>query len=192
MTKKPIKIGFDLDGVILYNPIRIVRPILSFFRKTVIKKEKKIFYIPETRIEKMFWFLLHKTSFTPAKGYKKLQFLVSKKRIQAYLITGRYSALESDFISWTKKLNAKSTFVKFVYNIKNKQPHEFKKLMIAKYNLDVFVDDNWDIVNLLSKNKKQGLKILWITNLLDQFISYKYKFYNLDQVLDFIEKKYNL
>ncbi|MEX1052412.1 MAG: hypothetical protein WEC80_01030 [Patescibacteria group bacterium] len=187
--KKELKVGFDLDGVILYNPARVARPILALFRKLFIHKPKSHFYIPQSSVEKLFWFLLHKTSFKPAYGYKRLINLVKNKKIKAYLITGRYSSLKSDFIDWTDKLDAKSVFTKVLYNKNNKQPHKFKEDMIKKYNLDVFVDDNWDIVQLLSEKKRKALTILWITNFLDQTILFPNKFRSLNQVIDYLEKK---
>jgi|SRR3990167_5737208 len=187
MKKTPLKVGFDLDGVILYNPIRIARPIFSFFRHTILNKPKKKFYIPKNNLGKVIWFLIHKSSFMPANGYKRLKKLVKNKKIQAYLITGRYSALKSDFDAWKNKLNTKSIFKMTLYNKNNLQPHEFKNQMIKKYKLDYFIEDNFDIINLLSKN--DDLKILWITNLFDRFINYEYKFTSLNKTLDYLEKE---
>jgi len=192
MKKKPLKVGFDLDGVILYNPARVARPILSLFRKLLIHKPKKHFYIPKSKPEELFWYLLHKTSIMPAKGYKRLKKLIQDKKIKAYLITGRYNALKSDFEEWTDKIDAKSNFTASLYNKKNKQPHMFKKEMIEKLDLDIFVEDNWDIIKLLSENKRKSLSILWITNFLDKLIPYPQKFSSLDEVVDYLEKRLKL
>ena len=76
-----------------------------------------------------------------------------------------------------------------LYNKNNLQPHEFKSQMIKKYQLDYFIEDNWDIINLLSENKNNSLKILWITNSLDRFIPYKYKFTSLNKIIDYLEEE---
>jgi len=58
--------------------------------------------------------------------------------------------------------------------------------MIKKLDLDVFVEDNWDIVHYLdSKFKIQHLKhkVLWIYNILDKKIHYPYKYSSLKQAV---------
>jgi cytochrome c len=60
--------------------------------------------------------------------------------------------------------------------------------MIKKLNLDIFVEDNWDIAKYL-KNQNSKLKtgkktkIFWIYNLLDRNIKYRYKFSSLKEVI---------
>jgi hypothetical protein len=58
--------------------------------------------------------------------------------------------------------------------------------MIKKLNLDIFVEDNWDIVKYLKNIKKT--KIFWIYNLLDKKIKYQYKFKSLKEVVSFLKK----
>ena len=98
--------------------------------------------------------------------------------------------LQSDFEDWTDRLNAKSVFTEVLYNKNNKQPHEFKKQVIEKLNLDIFVEDNWDIIKLLTQKKRNSLTILWITNFLDRVIPYQNKFSSLNQIMDFLEKRF--
>lgn len=188
---KILKVGFDLDGVILYNPARNVRPILAYLRKKFIKKEKEHFYIPATIPAKTFWWLVHKSSIMPARGLKELKRLTKKKKIHAYLITARYDSLRRDFDRWMNRIDAKNIFVKFFHNDANLQPHEFKRRMIEKLDLDYFVEDNWDIIRLINKDskKKMRTKMLWITNLLDRNIGYKYKFKNFREAIRHIQKK---
>lgn len=188
--KKSLKVGFDLDGVILYNPARIARAPLAFIWTQVFKKEKREFYIPKSKPEELFWYLLHKTSLFPARGYNKLKELVEEGKIEAYLITGRYHALESDFDEWIEKLDAKKYFAQAVYNDHNEQPHVFKKRMIEKFNLDIFVEDNWDIIRLLNNKKERSFKIFWLSNLLDRFIPYPYKFFSFREVVDYLSNSF--
>jgi hypothetical protein len=60
--------------------------------------------------------------------------------------------------------------------------------MIKKLNLDIFVEDNWDIVNYFKSQmsnlkSKKKVKIFWIYNLLDRKIKYRYKFSSLKEVI---------
>lgn len=184
---KLLKVGFDLDGVILYNPIRLVRPIaksLKSLKSFFLKQEKDLFYFPKTKIEQFFFRLLHKTSFMPDLALKDIKKLVMAKKIKAYIITGRYSFLKKDYEIWLKKIKAKTIFTKCYQNNNDLQPNEFKEIMIKKLNLDVYVEDNWDIIEKL--NHHTTAKIFWITNILDQYIPYSYKFANLKKVLKFL------
>jgi hypothetical protein len=97
MTNKKLRVGFDLDGVLLYNPARIARPIIVFFKKIFFKKEVNIFHYPKTKIQKLIWLMFHKVVFGPALGYVQLKHLLKTKKMKAYIITGRNESLENDF-----------------------------------------------------------------------------------------------
>jgi len=182
---KILKVGFDMDGVILYNPIRFVRPIAKLLKplKSLIFQQKtESFYFPKSPIEKFLFDLLHKTSFMADPALKDIERLVKERKIEAYIITGRYSFLKKDYDSWLKSINKNKTFKGCYQNIGDSQPNEFKQKMIKKLNLDIYVEDNWDIVQKL-RIKNSKLRIYWITNILDKNISYKYKFDNLREAL---------
>jgi hypothetical protein len=187
MAKRKLRIGFDLDGVILYNPVRTLRPIAQLFRflKPALFHEKaESFYFPHSKLEQYIWRHLHKTSFKIADGYEEIKKLVKKGRIDAYLITGRYSFLKPDFDYWVKKLNDKSVFKGCFYNKTNLQPNVFKRTMIKKLELDYFVEDNWGVIQRLNGSLK-SVKVLWLSNILDRNIKYKYKFFSLKEIVDF-------
>jgi hypothetical protein len=83
-------------------------------------------------------------------------------------------------------MNAKNYFKSTFYNQDNLQPHVFKEKMINKLQLDYFFEDNWDIVKHL--NKKTKAKIFWISNPLDSAISYNFKFYTLQDAVNYLKK----
>lgn len=176
--KKQLRVGFDLDGVLLYNPIRITRPIISVIKKLFFKKKGLRFYSPQTTWEKKLWQLFHKSSIFVAPGLDEIKILIKENKIKAYIITARYSFLKNDLDQWLKKMKVNRYFSGIYYNQKDEQPHLFKERTIKKLNLDIFVEDNWDIVNCL-KNKKLKLKIYWIYNIFDRNYSYSDKFPNL-------------
>ncbi len=182
MKKQPLRVGFDFDGVLLYNPARIARPIIVHLKKLFIPSEQNKFHLPKTRLQKFIWFLLHKTSFIVAPGYDEIKNLAKTNKIKAYIISARYESLKTDFNVWIKKIDAADYFSGIYYNNTDEQPHLFKEKMIKKLDLDIFVEDNWDIVSHLSK--KTSVKIFWIYNLLDRNIKYKYKFPCLKQVVE--------
>lgn len=185
---KKLRIGFDLDGVILYNPIRTFRPLASFFRflKPYLFHEKsESFYFPNSRLEKFVWRQLHKTSFCIADGFDEMSKLAKKGVFEAYLVTSRYDFLKKDFEYWVRKLNAKSIFKQCYYNKTNMQPNAFKQHMIEKLQLDYFVEDNWGVIQKLNGSIKR-VKVLWISNFLDRNIEYQYKFFSLKEVAEYL------
>ena len=187
--KKVLKVGFDLDGVILYNPIRFIRPIaklLKPFKSFFLKQNLDSFYFPKSRFEQYLFRLLHKTSFKPDSAISVIKQLVMDKKIKAYVVTGRYSFLKLDCENWLKKINAKNIFEQCYQNTDDLQPNEFKKKMIKKLDLDIYIEDNWDIIEKLKTCPEQSrrIKIYWITNILDKNIPYQYKFKNLKSALE--------
>jgi hypothetical protein len=188
MKKQCLRVGFDLDGVLLYNPARIFRPMIVFIKKYLLKRDLNKFYYPKSRFEQLLWFFLHKSSVWPAPGITELKKVVKEKKIKAYIISARYESLEKDFEKWIKIIDPEKQFSGYFYNDKNEQPYLFKEKMIKKLKLDIFVEDNWDIVkklNLKLKNKKS--KVYWIYNIFDKRIKYQYKFPTLIKIVEKIK-----
>jgi len=189
MKKTPIKIGFDLDGVILYNPARIFRPI-TIAVKTILRHKsltKTTFYYPKSVLEKILWNIVHLSSLYIADGFYEIHKLSKEKQIQAYIITSRYDCLKNDFEQWMKKMNAEDIFIGTYHNKNNLQPHIFKAQKIKELDLDFFVEDNWDIVQYINKNTHA--KCLWISNAFDKSISYNEKFMSLKETMKYIKKE---
>lgn len=179
MKKQCIRVGFDLDGVILYNPARIVRPVIVLFKKIFFKKESGKFHLPQTELDRLIWSLMHKSSIFIAPGLNEIESLVRTGKIETYIVSARYEFLKKDFDRWVKKIDQRKIFSGFYFNTDNEQPYEFKEKMIKKLQLDVFVEDNWDIVRTLATNLYSQTKIYWIYNFLDLRIPYLYKFPDL-------------
>lgn len=186
---KTLKVGFDLDGVILYNPIRVFRPLAKKLLKPlkvfILHQKKDSFYLPSSAIEKLIWKFIHLSSFKVNLGYENLKRLSKNKNIELYLITGRYSFLENDYKKWLIKIEADKVFSNCYLNREDIQPNLFKENMIKKLKLDVYVEDNYDIIEKL--NNHTGAKILWLTNLLDRKIPYNFKFDSLKEVSQYLK-----
>ena len=190
MASKKLRIGFDFDGVIAYNPLRILRAPVMFVRRAFTKKNDLDFPVPKNKPFKLLWALAHETSFYPSYGLAELKKLMKEGKIEAYLVTGRYSFLESSLHKWLKKHGLDGLFTGIYLNKRNQQPHKFKEEMIDKLKLDMFVEDNWDIVNYLSTQaRKSGKKldVHWIYNLLDRSKPYEKKHPYLKKFLDHIK-----
>jgi len=187
MKKQPLRVGFDLDGDLLYNPIRIARPIVSFVKIFFLKKKRLRFYYPKTRLEKELWRLVHKSSIYLAPGIDDIRHLVKEKKIVAYIVTARYSFLGKELMDWVKKQKLDLVFSEIHFNKNDEQPHEFKEKMINTLKLDLFVEDNFDIVKHTKKKTKAS--IVWIYNIFDRGIQYPYKFPYLKKAVEHIKRE---
>lgn len=188
MTQEKIKIGFDMDGVILFNPSRIFRGLISKSKKAhLIPRQELEFYHPNSPLEDLLWLLIHKSSFKLAAGFKQLEKLASDNRLELYVVSARFACLSSDTKRWLKVINRNKIFKKLYFNDQDEQPHLFKERMVKELKLDYFVEDNWDVVSYLAKNQKRT-QIWWLSNFLDREIDYPHKFFSFQTVTEKIAK----
>lgn len=190
---KKIRVGFDFDGVVAYNPFRVVRAIISFIKKDLLGIKKINFWYPKHRWQQIFWIILHESSIFPAIGVDLLKTLVAEEKIEAHLVTARYSFLDDHLTNWLKKYKLTYLFKTITLNKKDEQPHIFKAKMIKKQKLDFFIEDNLDIVRYLSQkppttHHSPSTKIYWIYNILDRFVEYPHKFPYLEKALEHLIK----
>lgn len=180
----PLKIGFDMDGVLLYNPARIIRPFMASIKRIFLKKKGLHFYYPKTVPEKLFWRFAHKSSIYNAPGLNEIEGLVKSGKIEAYLITARYNFLGKSVENWVKKNKLERVFKGVYYNTQDEQPHEFKECMVKKLKLDIYVEDNFDIVNHLKATTPA--EVIWIYNIFDRGAAFPHKFPHLKQAIEHI------
>lgn len=190
--RNKIKVGLDFDGVVAYNPFRIIRSPVAFIKRNILRVRKLQFWYPKHKWEQIFWIILHESSVFPAKGVDLLANLVKNGVVEAHLMTARYSFLDDHLYNWLDKYNLRSLFKTVNLNKNDEQPHLFKEKIIRKYKLDYYIEDNWDIVKYLSQlrttNQELRTKIYWIYNILDRFVEYPYKFPYLEKALEEIIK----
>lgn len=187
MKQKTIRIGFDLDGVILYNPSRIFRNLISRTKKAHLFPRKELeFYHPSSSLENFLWLLVHKSSFKLAGGFNDLEKLAMQNKVEAYVVSARFACLKSDTDKWRSIINKNNTFKGIYFNDQDEKPHLFKQKMIEKLNLDYFVEDNWDVASYLANNQKK-VQVWWLSNLLDKNIVYPHKFLYFREIVEKIK-----
>ncbi len=186
MAKQPLKVGFDLDGVLLYNPARIVRMPVAIFKRIFFRRKKLRFYFPKNPLEQLVWRMFHWSSLFVAPGFEEIRHLVEKGKIEAHLVTARYSFLESDLRRWLKRMDVDHVFKSIHFNQKDEQPHLYKERLVKDLDLDIFIEDNFDIVSHLTKKTKAN--VYWIYNIFDRLISHPYKFPHLKPAIERIKK----
>lgn len=187
MKKRIIRIGLDFDGVLAYNPFRIIRAPISFFKRRLLSVRKLNFYHPESSFEKIIWIILHESSVFPSRGAVNLKKLANTDNFELHLITARYSFLADNLHRWLKRHKFRNLFTTINLNKNDEQPHLFKEKMVRKYSLDYYIEDNLDIVLHLEKNTEA--KIYWIYNIFDKRHIYPYKYPYLGKALENIVQR---
>jgi len=176
---KPLRIGFDLDGVLLYNPLRIGRMPVTYIKRKFFNERKTHFHIPHGKIEEGIWSILHLSSMFLVDGLSPIDTLIKQNKVEAYVVTARYNFLQPNTRFWFNRLRKKHNFKDLIANTDDQQPHLYKEKILNRLKLDIFVEDNWDIVDYL--HPKVSTKIFWIYNIVDRNISYPTKFPSLKQ-----------
>ena len=152
---KKIRIGFDLDGVIVNNPPLVSKRMIEKLTKS---DEKDLHYkFPNSKIEQLIRKLSHFYLLRPPlkENLRLIKELGKKEGYELFLITSRYSFLEKETYNWIKKRGLDGTFSKYIINMRDEQPHLFKKRVLQKLNLDYYFEDDPSIVNLLRKEIKE-------------------------------------
>ena len=185
--KKKIRVGFDFDGVIAYNPFRLVRAPLAYFKRNILGIKKLQFWYPKAHWQKIFWIILHESSIFPARGINLFRELAGEEIIEAHLVTARYSFLDDHLHRWLRKHEIRNLFKTINLNKEDEQPHKFKEKILKKYDLHYFIEDNLDIVTYL--HERVETKIYWIYNIFDRKHPHPYKFPYLEHALREIVKK---
>lgn len=190
MAKK-LRVGFDFDGVLVYNPLRVARHPITLFKRTVLHQKKTKFTIPKNRWQKIIWAILHETSIFPSPGFSLARQLIENDAIEAYLISGRFAYLEKSLLSWLNRHGVADKFKSIHINRHDEQPHLFKEKTIKDLDLDVFIEDNFDIVEHLSKNRSKT-RVYWVYNILDRLQIYPHKHPHLRAVLEAVIAEFSI
>lgn len=180
------QVGIDFDGVLAYNPFRIIRAPVTFVKEQLLQRKETAFFVPKTSVEKFAWKVLHESSVLPANGVDLLRRMVNEQQIEAHLVTARYSFLQDQLYVWLRKHDLEKLFSSITINKLDEQPHIYKSKIIKQQKFDYFIEDNLDIVKHVSDHK--ATQTLWIYNLLDRHQPYTHKYPHLKHALEHIAK----
>ena len=89
--------------------------------------------------------------------------------------------MEKNLNDWLDKYQVRKIFKSVNINRAKEQPHMFKEKVIKKLGLDIYIEDNLDVVEYLGGKMKT--KVGWIYNIFDKNHEYKYKYANLEEAL---------
>lgn len=184
-----MQIGFDLDGIFVNTPPLVPIQIIDWLYKKHCQKSLS-YSIPKLPISKLIRQTTHISPLRPPikKNIKILSQILLNPNLKLYLISGRYKFLEKLTFKLLHKYNLITPFSKIYLNIDDEQPHLFKEKILKKLDLDLFVDDDLDLLKYLQKSGIKT-KLIWYNknhqnNSHDGIIAIS----NLSEIIKFIPK----
>jgi hypothetical protein len=160
-SKKKIRIGFDLDGVIIGKPPLVPKFVME---KLVRKRDHGLSYrYPKTELERWIRWLSHYPAFRPPirKNIKLIHELYESREYKLFVVSSRYSFLKERTDEWFEFYGLKGLFEQIYINTSDMQPHLYKEKMIKKLKLNVFIDDDRPLLEYL-KNQLKGVDLVFV------------------------------
>lgn len=166
-----MKIGFDLDRIFIDFPPFVPPQIINWLYKRSLREifslkdhcQKDLAYIiPKSPVSKLVRRISHVSPLRPPikKNIKILSQILLNPTLNLYLISSRYQFLEKLTYKLLHKYDLMTPFAKIFLNTSNEQPHLFKEKILKKLNLDLFIDDDLDLLRYL-QTKNLKTKLLW-------------------------------
>jgi uncharacterized HAD superfamily protein len=158
--RKKIKIGFDLDGVLIDKPPLIPKMVLESL--VLLKVKNKLVYrYPELKFERWIRQLSHHYLFrSPLQENVEIIYKLAKnKKNKIFVVSGRYRFLQERTQQWLSVNKLSKVFEKIYINKKNEQPHLFKERLIKELKIEIFIDDDKFLVKYL-RSKLPRVKVI--------------------------------
>jgi len=157
-----IRIGFDLDGVIIGKPPFVP----EFLMELLVRSHNNInisYRYPTNQFERFIRWLSHHPVFRPPinKNIKLIHQLYKSNSYELYVVSSRYSFLDKRTDQWFMFYKLNGLFKDIHINLKDEQPHVYKEKMIKKLKLNVFIDDDLLLLNYL-KGRLKNVDLLYM------------------------------
>lgn len=161
--KKELNIGFDLDKIFINTPPFVPEKIIEWFYKG--KPNGVLKYRIPGRAEQLLRLLIHYPIFRrPIKeNIEFMKKITSENTHTYYLISSRFGFLKKTTEKLVHKYGIDKIFKSLHFNFSNQQPHIFKNEVIQKLNIDLYVDDDLQLLEYLS-DKNPKTKFFWLNN----------------------------
>lgn len=150
-----MNIGFDLDRIFINLPPFVPEKIIDLFYKGKTKNELN--YRLPTRLEQIIRIFSHHHFFRSpiTKNMTLIKNLSLANKNKYYLVSSRFSFLKEKTTDLINRYNLDKMFNAMYFNYENRQPHHFKDEILKKLNLDIYVDDDLQLLEYLTdKNPK--------------------------------------
>lgn len=157
-----MKIGFDLDRIFINYPPLIPSGLIDWFYRDHSKSSLS-YSIPKSPLSQLIRTLSHLSPFRPTIK-ENIRFVHHLSQNlpphHLFLISSRYKFLEKLTYELLQKCKLSPLFQAIYLNTQNEQPHLFKESVIKKLQIDLYIDDDLELLKYLKKHCPQT-KFLW-------------------------------
>lgn len=171
--QKRIRIGFDLDGVVIDKPFFVPQILLE--RLVRKKTDHQLLYrYPQSSIERQIRIASHHPVLRPpiTKNINLIKELFRSKKYILFVVSSRYSFLEKRTKEWFRYYKMKKFFKEIYINLDDEQSHLYKEKMVKKLKLNVFIDDDKPLLKYL-KSKINNVEFVYVSDQHEHFNGYK-------------------
>lgn len=156
-----MNIGFDLDKIFIDYPFFIPDFVIDRLYKK--KSNGTLYYRIPKKPEQLLRLFMHQPIFRqPIKeNIAFVKKISSENTHNYYLISGRFGFLKQRTNELIQKHGLNKIFKDLFFNFKNSQTHLFKNKIIKKLKLDRYVDDDFALLDYLSKSNPK-IKFFWL------------------------------
>lgn len=157
-----MNIAFDLDKIFINYPPLIPAKLIDWLYRNHCSNQLS-YRIPNRKLEQFVRQLTHFQSFRPAIK-KNIEYINNFPRNphhhNLYLISSRYNFLEKQTVKLLQKYRLDQLFTKVLLNTNNEQPHLFKENKIKNLKIDLYIDDDLDLLKYLKQHCPQT-QLIW-------------------------------
>jgi hypothetical protein len=156
-----MNVGFDLDKIFINTPPVVPGEVIEWFYKE--KTSRKLRYRTPSRAEQIIRIISHYPIFRLPirKNIDYIKNLNVNNKNKYFLISSRFNFLKTRTDKLIKRFEFDKIFNGMYFNYSNLQPHEFKSKMIKKLNIDMFVDDDLQLLEYLT-GQNVKTKFFWL------------------------------
>lgn len=156
-----MNVGFDLDKIFINFPPFVPTKIIEWLYKG--KPNASLKYRIPGRAEQIIRTFSHYPIFRPpiTKNMNYVKNLALTNTNKYYLISSRFGFLEKRTAVIIKHYRLDKLFNGMYFNYSNEQPHEFKNEIVKKLNLDMYVDDDLQLLEYLV-NENPKTRFFWL------------------------------
>lgn len=165
-----MNVGFDLDKIFINYPPFVPVKIIEWFYKG--KPNGSLKYRIPGRAEQLLRLLMHYPLFRMPieENIEFMKKIASENMHTYYLISSRFGFLKKTTEKLVHKYGIDKIFKSLHFNFSNSQPHIFKNEIIKKLNVDLYVDDDLQLLEyLVDKNPKT--KFFWLNKKISKKIN---------------------
>lgn len=158
-----MNIGFDFDKVFIHHPHYIPATVINNLSKN--NTTATLSYRIPSKAEQLLRLSTHTQAIRPPimENIQLIENIARTNKNKYFVISGRFGYLKKRTENFIRKYQLNKFFDGLFFNYENRQPHEFKEQMIHKLEIKRYIDDDYGLLDYLSK-RNRDIVFFWLNN----------------------------